>query len=256
MNSRPTFIQDSRLGRVIFQIRDGCLFISSQHFGRQIEDRVDLRSLTSNYEARAVRLYSWLVICLAGCLLCAVVMWGLWRQTTVPRDALLIFGTWAAMSFGVCLLGAIRATPRLFFYVFSNQWGNPALNLIRESRQAAECDAFVAELVAHIELAQSGLDQAARVRLLSELDTIVDESLGQAPDADKWKLSIGLGVLAVGLPAFPGLVEYSAGLLFPLIFLFCVGGMGFSYYSFLRKEPQRWWSLLGGALSLIPPIFY
>ena len=145
---------------------------------------------------------------------------------------------------------------RVEFFEFRNHWGKPVLHIIRERKQAADCAAFITALVAHIELAQSDLPPEERTKLLRQL---VDDSTGASglrPGQDKWKVSIGLGVLAVVFPLVPAVNYSSDPSLFPIIFLLCVGGAGFSIFSFLAKEPRRWWSVLGLVLSLIPAYFY
>ena len=255
--SVPTFIQNSRIGRVIYQIRDGHLQISASKFGRGFNEcRLALRSLNPNYTPRFVRLYALLVIPFVLALLCGVVIRGLFHQTLIRQEALIYIYQWP-VTFGVVfLILAIRGIRRVEFFEFRNHWGKPVLHIIRERKQAAECAAFITVLVAHIELAQSDLPPEERTKLLRQL---VDDSTGASglrPGQDKWKVSIGLGVLAVVFPLVPAVNYSSDPSLFPIIFLLCVGGAGFSIFSFLAKEPRRWWSVLGLVLSLIPAYFY
>lgn len=253
----PTFIQSSRFGRVIFQIRDGFLYVSERNFRRNFaESRLDLRSLDPNYTPRIIRLYALLIIPLVLALLCAVAIWGLFHQHFLPGEAMPFFYQWPVVGFVGSLIAAIRGTRRVEYYEFSNQWGKPVLNIIRERKQSADCTAFILTLVAQIELVKSDLPREEQAKLLRQWPDENIKTPGLELSSDWWKSSIMLGALATGIPLVPHAENYLAGLLFPIVFLICVGGAGLSVFSFLAKEPKRWWSTVGFVLSLIPVCFY
>ncbi|HWA24935.1 MAG TPA: hypothetical protein VG734_04600 [Lacunisphaera sp.] len=258
----PTFVQNSRIHRTIYQIRGNELAISvlNPRGNGFSEFLVDLRTVDSNYQPRAVRLYLLVLIPGAVAVLSGLVIWGLMQAwglkqlAVVPREVMVHFLLWPAIIFAMSLAFAIRGTRRVEYYQFLNQWKRPAFQIICEREQRAECAAFISALVAHIELAQSDLPEAERRSLLERVAAETHEQPAPATNGWRWKLSLGCGALAAGLPLWPG----SAGdtslvvILFPL----CALGLIATWLSFAKREPGRWWSLAGAALALFPPFFY
>jgi hypothetical protein len=256
----PTFVQKSRIFPTIFQIRGDQLAISiTRHSGGFDEQVIDLRTVDPNYQPLAVRLDRLVAIYGTIAVLSAAVVWGLWQLTSyvpfVPRETFLHFFLWPSLFFAIAFAQSIQSSRRMEYYVFNNQWKKPAFRIICERSQRDECAAFISILVARIELAQSGLPGDERARLLAQFEA--ETPLPARPVFNtRWKWSIAFGALATGLPPIPGLVEASGGWAFPVVFVLCAWGLCLSVYSFLGKEPGRWWSLLGAALSLVPPFFY
>jgi len=253
----PTFIQKSRLGQVIFQIREGALYLSaSRQTGGFDEYCVDLRQISSDYKPRSHRVNFMLGLAGGFLVLSCLALWGLYRQTLIPREAIGYFTQWPIYGIGISLFVAIQYSRRIEYFQFSNHWGKPVVTVIREREQAAECEAFVLTLVSHIELAQSDLTAGDRELLLQKLarenlsPPVVSRGLSY------WKFSLVLGVLAAGIPWVPGLAYYLDVLHFMLIFWLCAGGAICCVFSYTTKESRRHWSLLGLILSLIPPYFY
>jgi hypothetical protein len=253
----PTFVQQSRLGNAIFQIRDGALHVSVSRFtGGFDEHRVDLRKLSPNYEPQSVRLNFALGLSGLFLVLCCFALWGLYRQTVIPLEAISYFTQWPVYGIALSLILAVKYSSRVEYFQFCDNWGKPVFIVVRERRQAAECEAFVLSLVSHIEMAQSGLPVVEREALLRKLSA----ELSSLPAVDHsvayWKLSLVLGSLAVGFPWIPGLAYYLDLFHFMLIFFLCAGGAVCAVFSYEKKEPGRHWSVLGLLLSLIPPFFY
>jgi hypothetical protein len=136
------------------------------------------------------------------------------------------------------------------FYQFRNHWGNPIFNIVRERKQARECDAFVAQLVQCIELLANEVPPAPEAR--ADGGSALSTTVGQ----DRWKVSIILGAFAAALPLWQGALHYLGDMAFPFVFLVCVVGVAMGVLSFLAKETWRWLALVGMALSLVPPFFY
>jgi hypothetical protein len=253
----PTFIQESRLGRVIYQIRDGALYISVSKFGRGFEEhRVDLRRLSPDYKPLTFRLNFVLGLVGGFLVLCCLALWGLHRQTLIPEGAVGWLMHWPIYGIAFSLIAAVRFSRRFECFQFFDNWDKPALVIIREPAQAQECEAFVLALVSHIELARSNLPAAEREAVLRQLER---ESAGlpaAGQDLAYWKLSLVFGGLAVGIPWVPGLAYYFDLLHFMLVFWLCVGGAACCVFSYQKKESGRHWSVLGLLLSLIPPFFY
>jgi hypothetical protein len=252
----PTFVQESRLGRTIYQIREGVLAISISRWTGFEEHQVDLRRLDPNYEPKSIRLYGLLILPGVGLLISALAYWGLYHQPLVPREAMVYFFRWPIIGIAVSLILAIRGSRRFEFYQFKNHWGKPALSILREHQQKTECDFFMSVLVSHIELAQSDLSPDEKSRILERL--LRDET--PAPQtgvgADQWMLSISLGVVACGLPLIPGANQYLDLFMFMIVFGLCVGSASLCVLSYVAKETKRHWSIIGLVLSLIPPFFY
>jgi len=253
----PTFVQRSRLGKKIFQIRNGVLEISTSRLSTGFaEHRFDLQTLDPDYQPRTGRLHILLILGGVGLVLSLAVLWGLQNQTVIPREAVPYFSYWPGMMLAVSLGWVVYGTRRVEYYVFCNHWKKPAFDIVREPAQTEECTRFILALVEHIKLAQSDLPAAERQ---TRAQAITSELLLVAPPPPirrKWKLSILCGVLACGLPLIPGLANLIDPLLELIVFALCAGSAAWCYFSFDAREPHRWWSLVGAGLSAIPVFFY
>lgn len=253
----PTFIQNSRINQVIYQIRDGHLLVSARPLiGPFKEYRIDLHGLDPDYQPHITRDYALVLLPLVLFLLCAGAIWVVLNKTSMPGEMAFPLIQWPVIGCAVFLLAAIRGSRRIEYFQFNNRWGKPALTIIREREQAEECAAFIATLVGHIEITQSDLSPADRAMLLRRLEQ--DNPIGPTIEAavPLWPLSLAVGALAAGLPLVPRIDFYFSGALFPLVFMLCVCGCALSVFSFLNNEPKRWWSAPGFVLSLIPVFFY
>lgn len=251
----PTFIQNSRINRVIFQINDGHLLVSTKPLvGPFQEHRFALRNLDPDYRPGFTRNYALLLTPLVLAVLCAGVFRGLWQQSLLPREAIRVPLMYSAIWFAASIAGAIRGSRRIEYFQFNNIWKRPAVFIIRERSQSAECADFIAALVAHIEVAQSDLPAAERKLLLERLVDDRGTAANAQPGQNLWLASIWLGIFAVVFPLLLGGLSQDPSL-FPIMFLLCVGGASLCIFSFLANEPRRWWSVVGLVLSLLPPFF-
>lgn len=254
--ANPTFIQDSRVGRTIFQIRDETLCISASTSEGLKEYEIELRRLDPDYQTGAVRLYRVLLALGTLLVLVAGVFWGMKHQRVIPQEALGVAYMGVLLFAGSVFIHAVRWSSRVAFYHFNDQWGKPALGLVRERAQAAECDAFVLELVAHIRMAQAADDGAERQRLLTDLAAQKAFLAPPRAEVQKWQLALASGLLASGLPWLLRSIEGTELWGFMLVFSLCVAGPAFCYLSFQAREPKRWWSLTGAAFAFVPVFFY
>lgn len=167
----------------------------------------------------------------------------------LPHD----LASWPGYILVLALIAGSVWIPRFVFFVFKDQWGKPALRIICERSQQAECRAFVAELVAAIENPVVGLepDQA-----MAPVDLPADRGVTVGKSNWRWKLSLLMGGLAAGLPLWQSFMHGIGPFAFFLIFLLSFGGLVIGAWSFLQKERSRYWALCGILLSLIPPFFY
>jgi hypothetical protein len=251
----PTFIQNSRINQVIYQIRDEQLWVSERAlFGKFKDRKLPLRQLDPDYRPCIARSYALVIIPLSGAALGAAAIWGLQKQSFLPQESLMLIYEFLVVLSGFLLLVAIRGSRRIEYYQFTNLAGRSVLSIIREREQNEECAAFIMSLVAHIELAQADLSPGEHDKLLGRLVKDATAPAIPAPGEALWKKSIAFGVLASGLPLVPNLADYLP--LFEITYGLCFIGAVCCVYSFMSNEPNRWWSLLGMILSLIPPYFY
>lgn len=253
----PTFVQKSRINEAIFQIRDGRLLISERRFLGKFQDReLDLRWVSPDYNPGIARNHTAVVIFFLLAVISGAATWGVFHQTVIPREATFYTIQWPAGLFVIFFASAIRWSRRIEYYAFNNKAGELVLVIFREPEQADECAAFIATLVAQIEIAQGDLNPEEKSRLLASIGANRSFNPPVVPGLALWKLAIVSGLLAAALPLVPNLDHYLAGFLFPVVFLCCAGGVSLSAFSFLVNERMRWLSAVGAILALIPPFFY
>jgi hypothetical protein len=249
-----TFTQDSRLGRRIYQIREDALFISVPRAkGGFDEYRADLRGLDPEYQRRVTR--DWALLTVPGStLVFALAALLLLKRAELPEGAVPYFTHWPLILAASSLILVIKGLRRTESYLFKDYAGRPAVAIIREPEQAGECADFIAGLVAHIGIAQANLTATERARTLQALDRELSPMARAGREVPLWLLALVFGMLAAGVPWLPGAAGDPS--LFFIIFPLCVCGVAAGYFSFMKREPRRWWGVLGALLSLVPPFFY
>lgn len=151
MKERPTFIQNARLGRTIFQINGEYLEIDSHLFGDRNEWKVLLNSIDPDFEVGHVRMHIPLILFFGltlGCLISAAFCF---NSERIPGMFLAISIYGAGISFWL----ACVFWEKLEILSFQNHWEKTEFQIIRESKQQAECDVFVAALIKAIENPES-----------------------------------------------------------------------------------------------------
>jgi hypothetical protein len=113
---RPTFIQNSRLGRRIFQITGDYLEISGTILGRKTEEKILLRSLSPDFQYEARRLHGMIMIFVILAVICARIWLYLVQDDRLPYG----LAIYPAMFTLVFLSGALIFWPRFEFYSFRN----------------------------------------------------------------------------------------------------------------------------------------
>jgi hypothetical protein len=253
----PIFNQKSRIGQVLFEVRDGKLLLSSRILrGPFTEHSISLGRLSPDYKPQTTRNYALVVVPLIFAFICGAAIWKLIHQTTLSEDITPGLYFYPVLGLVASLFGAVRGSRRIEYYQFYTTTGQPAFSIVREREQAQECAAFITALVAQIEFARSGVAPDTSMVRLIRADQDAARMGDSSPRRDFWQISIACGLFAAGLPWLPNAHYYFSGFLFPLVFWLCVGGAAFCVFSFLRNESNRWWSVLGLVFALIPPFFY
>ncbi len=253
----PIFNQKSRIGQVIFEVRDGDIRLSSRIFrGPFTEHSIALNRLSPDYKPQVTRNHALVIVPLVFAFICAAALWKLMHQTVLPEGAGPGLSFYPIIGLIVSLFGAVRGSRRIEYYQFYTTAGQPAFSIVREREQAQECAAFITALVAQIEFARSGVTPDLSIVRSVRTDQDAARTGDATPRRDLWQISIACGVFAAGLPWLPNVNYYFADFLFPLVFWLCVGGVSLCAFSFARNEARRWWSVLGAILALIPPLFY
>ena len=235
---------------MIFEIEGEYLHINGRYMGAKVRKRVLLRSLDPDFDYEIRRYLVPFVASMALVLIMAVLMRFILSTDYFPH----VLAIWPGYGLGIALFGGLIWWPKFAFFVFSDQWGKPAVRLTCEGKQRGECEAFVAELVAAIE--NPGL-------MLSpdpDVEEFEVEAIGETKTEPKsnwrWLVSILMGSLAVGLPWLNWLMDVLGVLGFMMVFTFSVLGAVCGIWSFLYKEDMRYMAIYGVLLSLIPPFFY
>lgn len=244
------FIQRSRLGRVVFTLRDDELEVMTQFFGNRFERKIPIRSIATDYHAVAHRSTRLIVLFLILAGVCIFLARLAFTQSVLPT-IVGIYPTMFAVGFAA---GALAFARRLEGYQFTDRWQRPLFVILREHDQIEECDAFVRELLDRIERQDAGLPLGNGREPPQRAASAVRVGTGEGEEAPaaQWKRAIIAGVVAAGYPlAFfrmPELAEFSL----PVFIVASTAALMTSGLSFVRNEPRKYWSLLGLALCAIP----
>lgn len=235
------FILRSRFGRSIFELHPETLEITSALFGTRARAEIPLSTISPHYEIAAaghLRAIGFLTILI---LVCILVVRLIFAQSVMPHDiamypaAIALALAWAAT----------RLIPRSEFFIFCDHWKRPLFTILREREQAAECEEFIHALLDHLE---------GRGVLPENPERLAE---AERPPQNLWKIALGCGALAALVPPLlQGRVQHAETVLLPAVIATCGCGVAACVYSFMRAERRRWWSLVGAALCLLPPLFY
>jgi len=251
--SDPIFVQKSRVGRTVFQIRGDQLEIYARNFGRRASGRIPLAQISSDYELVARRFPVLIYAPLGTAALSYALIYAAFHQTTVPRE----IATGPIVFFAISVLAVFRGVPRLEIFVFQDFWRRPLFYIVRESGQADACNAFVAALLDRIQAAETGepVDPTTPSEFASSLPK---QGLAAVfgSGQNRWWLALVAGIVSAGVP--PALQDLPAfdPYMLPLVIFASIGGLLCGTLSFVARERHRYWSLLGMAFSLVAPLFY
>jgi len=241
-----TFIQNSRVGRCSYQLRNDHIEVSKLT-GKRIDLKFPLQTLSSEY-SRGSRQFLHLFIAPGLALIIGVgVTVFILGQDTFPHN----FAVYPLMLAVLGAWGVVRATPRTEYFQFYDQWKKPAFFIVREKAQAQECDAYVRLLLDEIERVNRGEKGAptkaapiSTVFLPPPQDTYIAREI-------RWQISLIMGGLAVGVPLIPKASEYLGDLLFIQFVVCSLTGLVCAFLSYQSKERFRHLALIGAALSLL-----
>jgi hypothetical protein len=238
------FIQRSRVGRRLFALRGDELEITAQTLGRREEARIPVRAISADYRLDAKRSTVTIFASLGFAGVCFQLAAFVCMQDIVSKAVAI----YPLMFAGVFVWVAFQFVPRLEFFTFTDHARRPLFSILREKEQREECDSFVHALLDRIEQTDSGS---------GGVDTpLRDEAAPRAPGG-RWKWAILAGVISTGFPpAAYYVVPEAAGLSLPIVVVASTCGLIAGGWSFAVREPGRYWALLGGALCLVPLLFY
>jgi len=248
------FIQNSRIGRKLFLLKDDYIEVALTVRGGKQQERISLKTVDREYERIARRFPVLVVIPLVFGGLCLWIVQAILTQETLPHP----FGIYPGLFALSFLSAAVRGIPKIDTFQFYNHWKRPIFYIVRERKQAEECDSFVAELVRRIQSAEDGVrsppdtHQNGNVKVGLSANNVEVLLAGE----HRWKASIVLGALSAGLPWLTQITHVFDDCLFMLIFAATVGGIGFCVLSLQVKERFRFFSVVGAALSLVAPLLY
>lgn len=247
-----SFIQRSRIGRGIFLLREQTLEVTTSVFGVNSARMFSLSSISPDYQPVAQRFWILILVPLILTVLAlAAVSWILHDdriQDTLAIYPLMLAIVWTIVTF--------NGVPRVELFVFFDHWRKPLFYIVREPAQRTDCERFIAALVDRIEMVAHGQRQEAR-HPISPIASAVklassDSAVGLKRE-DRWKLSIGCGVLAAAFPLIRLGGEWIE-ITFFVEMLGIAGGLLFGVLSFLAKERLRLLALFGLGLALIAPV--
>jgi hypothetical protein len=248
-----TFIQNSRLGRSIFQLRGEQLEVS-WFGGARAKKTFPLLGISPDYYRGRRRFHLLYIVPGVFGFFGLGAVWIERVQNIVEHQFIFLY-PWILALAGI--VGIIRGVPRVEFFQFYDHWRRPLFYLVRERSQADECDDFVRVVLDAIERVQAGDPLPATI----PPPAVSSVRLPDAHEAYfvgeiRWQMSIALGNLSVLLALLPQTNTDLGGLLFFIVFGASVGGMLFAWLSYQRKERYRHFALVGAILSLTAPLFY
>ena len=254
--SKPIFIQHSRFGLVTYAVSDTHLIATVKEDDKLVDHCVELRTLDSQYEVVQKSAPLAVTVALVATLVFGAMAWKLIANESLDEGLRWILAYAPLLFAAASLWFGISIAPRWELVVFKNHWGQQAFVIVRERNQVADCMAFVDQLVARIELAQSELDDESRAGILRNLSLCAPPFIQANLGVRKWKLAIVLGSLAMLLPLVPGVNEYLDALTLPIVILLSIGTVVLAALSLSSKESGRWISLLAIVMALIPMFLY
>ena len=241
-----TFIQNSRIGRCSFQLRNEQIEVSWLS-GARIDKSFTLRTLSPDY-TRGTKRFSQLFFIPGLTLIVGLALMAfIFGQETFPHN----FVIYPAMYVAVGAYGLVRAIPRTEYFQFYDHWKKPTFFMVREKAQAYECDDYVRLLLDAIDRANRG-EKVVQTKA-APISTVFLPIPGDSYFAGeiRWQISLVLGSLSVGVPLIPKLGEYLGDLLFFQVFGCSFAGLVCAVLSYQSTERFRHIALAGAVLSLL-----
>jgi hypothetical protein len=251
--SQEVFIQRSRLGRVIFWRRGDVLEITHEILGRKSKREIPIRSISSDYQIGSRRV--WMLV--IGPLVLATVCLAIYRtvsQVAIPVAH--VFTVHLLMLGATALWASFKGLPRVEYFTFKDQWHRPLFSIVREPEQSENCNAFVADLLDHIDRLEQGLPEAAVAK--NPGVSPIRSTLALPAEADqqnRWQLALAAGAVSAIFPLVTTeLVRSVLGA--PVVVVASACGLAAGLRSLMKKEPRKNLALVGIVLSLVPLVFF
>lgn len=236
------FILRSRIGRNIYLIRGDALEVTWRLWGAHQEARIPLKSISADYEVRAVRHLRQVLLLLIPVALCVVAYRFLLSHPEWP-DFLFQIPLYIGATFAVA---AIKLYPRFEWFVFKNHFGRPLFTILREPEQREECEAFLHALLDRIE----GTDSPSA-------HSIEPAKAAGSGATAKWKMAIVFMLFSLVVPPLWFLYgERSDAVIFVPGLLGSGGAIIMAIVSYVEKEPRRRWAIAAAVAALIPIWLY
>ena len=243
------FIEESRLGRVIYELSADHLAISGKRLLTKFAMKVPLSDVSLNVVRQSQRFYQPVILLCGIGILLFVVPLKLYLLDLIPKD----FAIPLLIAVGLWSIAFLRAGIRSIFPLegigFKSTLGETLFVMIKEKEYAEEFEVFV-------EKVRQNIRRCKEPGRTSWPATPVVPTVAPKIQEHWWKLSLALGIIAVVQPWIKPLAEWLYAGQFFVSFVCCTGGLGFCVASFIKKERFRYLSILGGILSFIPPLCY
>jgi hypothetical protein len=239
--SNEVFIERSRLGKRIFELKDSTLTISGTSRLKKFEQTFPLGFTSPNYIRARRRLHSLIQRPLvAACF----VLFMIRSLSFLPSGLYALVVEFLAFIIVVFVLTAIRGITPFEVVIFKNTSGRAQFDLVKEKNQAKEFEEFVA----NIESAIRGEVGSTSTGIHLALDQADDES---RPNSYFCISSLAVGSLWVEVSHLVFWVKFGGSDSF-VGFLVSLLAVGLCLGSFVRGEKLRFLSLVGAALTLAP----
>jgi hypothetical protein len=242
--SCEVFIQRSRLGKRIYELKDSTLTISGTFQFKKFEKKFPLGFTSPDYIRVRRRLHYLVQIPIVGvCIgllalrILSFLPWGLYIYVVY------LSGTWIVVS--VCQ--AIRGIPPVEVVVFKNTNGKAQFDLVKEKKQSREFEEFVAKLTSAIR------GEVRSTEMQMEIDADLDASKS---NSYFWISSLVVGSLWLEISYLKFWVTMETGWDFFTGFLASLIGVGLCIASFAKNEKLRYLSLAGAALTFVHLFFH
>ncbi len=241
--SHQVFIERSRLGKRIYELRDSSLTISGIRQFKKFEKTIPLGFTSPNYVRARRRLHYLVQVPIAKVCVGLLV---LRVFSFLPTGPYVYVAEIAGILIGVSLWQAILGIPPIEIVMFKNTNGRAQFDLVKEKKQAKEFEEFVAKLASTIR----GETGPASTGML--VSTAQDDEVSKPPSYFCIS-SLVVGSLWLEISHLEFWARFGGSDSF-VGFLISLLGAGLCLASFVRVEKLRFWSLVGAALTLVPCI--
>lgn len=243
------FIERSRLGKVIYELRDDRLSITGRRAMRDFRLELELNGMSSRIERGGRRYFRPILKLFTYAAVFATIAVLFLVQQRAPLAAIYYFVEFAAVCAVAFFMAGLKWVPRLEVVRFKDAIGRTLFDVVKEQAYAVEFEQFVQLLRDRIQASKGSANVPSPLP--------VDESREEKRDPNlRWIASLVFGLLAVALPWIGRSTGIFGDWNFPISFLCSVGGVGFSVYSFMRTERYRYFSVLGAVASIVPAFLF